>query len=221
MTIPKDMVTGSILKTKNGDVEIIEYIDRKKVFFRFINSGFETSSKPQAIRNGKVTDRLSKTVLGIATIGDGQYKNTINYKTTPEYKCWIGMIYRCYKNDNSDSYRRYGGRGVFVCDEWLNFQNFAKWYNENYPLDGKKYQLDKDVKIDGNLEYSPDKCMFVSGQFNTEKAIAKTFKMKSHAGEVVEFFNMAKFCRENNLSKVHLNEVYRGKRKSHKGWEAI
>jgi len=217
MNTPKDMTDGFILNTKNGDVEIIKYVNRNKVFFKFVKSGFETSSKSQAIREGKVTDRLSKTVLGIATIGDGPHKNTINYKTTPVYKCWIGIIYRCYYK-NCQAYPSYGGRGVFVCEEWLNFQNFAAWYSQNKPDDTEKWQIDKDIKEDGNLEYSPEKCLFVSAQSNTEKALSKTFKMTSPKGEVVEFYNMAKFCRENGLTKEGMHRVYTGGRNTHRGW---
>jgi hypothetical protein len=218
MATPKDMTVGSILNTKNGDVEVVRYVNKDKVFFKFINSGFETSSKSQAIREGRVTDRLSKTVLGIATIGDGPYKNTINYKTTPAYKCWIGIIYRCYY-EKCSSFHRYGGRGVFVCEEWLNFQTFAGWYEKNKPCDSVNWEIDKDIKVKGNLEYSPDKCIFVSPQQNTENAIAKTFKMKSPSGKVVEFYNMAKFCRENGLTKGGLHRVYTGGRNTHRGWK--
>lgn len=218
MEIPKDMVQGFVHNTKNGKIQVIKYYNRNKVFFRFVDSGFETSSKSQAMREGKITDRLSKTVLGIATIGDGAYKNTINYKTTTVYKCWIGIIYRCYDKKTS-SFPRYGGRGVFVCKEWLNFQNFADWYEKNKPCDNLKWQIDKDIKVEGNLEYSPNKCIFVSGQDNTEKALAKTFKMKSPEGKIVEFYNMAKFCRENGLIKSCLHRVYSGKRNTYKGWK--
>lgn len=37
----------------------------------------------------------------------------------PVYYIWEGMKARCY-NENSDSYSRYGGRGIKVCDAWLN-----------------------------------------------------------------------------------------------------
>ena len=51
---------------------------------------------------------------------------------------------------------------------------------------------------------------------NTNRA--KKYNLKSPEGEVIEIFNMAKFCRENNLSKSHMYSVARGDRKQHKGW---
>jgi len=217
MATPKDMITGFIHNTKNGDIEIVEYHNRNRVKVRFVESGYETECKSQTVREGRILDRGSNTVLGVATIGIGPYRNTINYKTTPAYKCWIGMIYRCYYK-NCQSYRRYGGRGVSVCEEWLNFQNFAKWYHENKPKHDDDWEVDKDIKIDGNMVYSPNTCLFVTARKNTEKALAKTFKMKSPDGEIVEFYNMAEFCRQNGLSKSQLHRAYKGGRPSHKGW---
>lgn len=44
---------------------------------------------------------------------------------TPIYKVWRGMINRCH-NPNQPHYERYGGRGIYVCDEWRN--SFAQFY---------------------------------------------------------------------------------------------
>ena len=38
---------------------------------------------------------------------------------SPEYWCWQGLKKRCY-NINNARYPRYGGRGVTVCDRWLD-----------------------------------------------------------------------------------------------------
>lgn len=217
MSTPKDMISGYVHNTKNGDIKVLKYHDRTKVEVEFVKSGYRTVCKSQTVREGRLTDRLSPTVLGVATIGVGKYRNTINYKTTPEYKCWIGIIYRCYYEKHCN-YHRYGGRGVTVCREWLNFQNFAEWYHKSKPEEEGVWEVDKDIKIDGNLIYSPDTCAFVSKCDNSEKANAKTFKMRSPKGDVVEFYNMAKFCKDNNLIKSNLHRVYSGGRKSHRGW---
>jgi hypothetical protein len=40
------------------------------------------------------------------------------------YKTWNNMIHRCY-HSNHIHYKYYGGRGIKICDRWLNsFQNF-------------------------------------------------------------------------------------------------
>lgn len=76
---------------------------------------------------------------------------------------WAGMINRCY-----------GGRGgkhdyykdCDVCEEWLNFSNFEKWFNENKDGYHKGYHLDKDILVKRNRIYGPDTCCFVPQEIN-------------------------------------------------------
>lgn len=49
--------------------------------------------------------------------------------------------------------------------------------------------------------------------------ILKTFKIESPTGEIIETTNLAKFCRENNLSKSALNRVFKGIDQQCKGWK--
>ena len=74
------------------------------------------------------------------------------------------MFDRCYYSGYQDNNPTY--RGCTVAEEWHNFQNFAKWYEDNY-IEG--YQLDKDIKVEGNKVYGPDTCMFISKQENVEE----------------------------------------------------
>jgi hypothetical protein len=44
---------------------------------------------------------------------------------TSFYKAWQGIIQRCF-NKNDNNYKNYGGRGITVCERWLNFDNFKE-----------------------------------------------------------------------------------------------
>lgn len=69
----------------------------------------------------------------------------------PLYSTWGGMIQRCYYKDNKH-YKDYGGRGIKVCDRWLN--SFALFVEDM----GEKpynYTLDR-IDVDGN--YEPSNC---------------------------------------------------------------
>lgn len=64
-----------------------------------------------------------------------------------------GMRSRCY-NKNSSKYKNYGGRGINICDEWMNsVDSFIDWSLKN----GYSDELTID-RIDVNKDYSPDNC---------------------------------------------------------------
>ena len=43
----------------------------------------------------------------------------------PTYNTWYGMLRRCFDEDH-DSYEDYGGRGITVCDKWLDIDGFIE-----------------------------------------------------------------------------------------------
>jgi len=74
----------------------------------------------------------------------------IKYRGNKSYDSWRLMIYRC-KNKKCKQYNDYGGRGIDVCDSWLDFRNFAT--DMGYP--DKGMMLDR---IDNEKGYSKENC---------------------------------------------------------------
>ena len=93
---------------------------------------------------------------------------------------WYSMIQRCYKEcyDNKPTYLE-----CSVCDEWLCYENFEKWFNENwYEVPDKTMCLDKDILIKGNKIYSPETCCFVPQEINKLFTTHKRFRGETVIG---------------------------------------
>jgi hypothetical protein len=122
--------------------------------YRFLTSGNTKSCgcvRKRKLLESKITHHLSK---------------------HPLYSVYQDMKRRCY-DENCKSYKNYGGRGITICDEWLNnVKSFCDW--------GIKNGYEKGLEIDreeneGN--YSPENCRFITravGNTNTRRVIKVT-----------------------------------------------
>lgn len=86
-------------------------------------------------------------------IGEPKWKNSV-IATLPTYRSWKAMHYRCTKTKNI-GYARYGGRGIQVCDRWIDFDNFV----EDMGIRPIGTTLDR-INNDGN--YEPGNCQWAT-----------------------------------------------------------
>lgn len=93
---------------------------------------------------------------------------------SPIYKSWSNMHTRCH-NPNFIDYKRWGGRGIRVCEQWKTFEGFLKDMQGSY-IDG--YQLDR-INNDGN--YEPSNCRWVDRK--TQCRNRSNNKFITHNGE--------------------------------------
>lgn len=105
------------------------------------------------------------------------------------YRIWRSMKKRC-NNTNLAAYKRYGGRGIKVCDEWNDsFQAFDSWamshgYADNLTIDR--------INVNGN--YCPENCRWVTYQ---EQANNRRTNVLVTIGN--ETKTIAQWAAENNL----------------------
>lgn len=124
-------------------------------------------------------------------------------KATRLYTCWQDMRARC-GNPKNKRYKNYGGKGVVVCNEWINnFENFQEWALSNGYSD--ELTLDR-INVDG--DYAPLNCRWT--------AIETQANNKTNC-RYIEFDgkkqSLAQWCRELNLnygtvsSRINRNKI--------------
>lgn len=111
------------------------------------------------------------------------------------YSVWGGMMQRCL-NPRSTNYKNYGGRGICICDDWKNFENFKDWslqngYQENLSID----------RIDVNGDYCPQNCKWSTNieQANNKRGTKKYLFNK-------ENLTVAEISRKYNLNYEKVRE---------------
>lgn len=157
---------GKEFKTNNyGNCFVVDYKSAMDVTVLFHDPLCAVKCTSDRLKLGTVANPLKRSICGKGYIGIGDHSSA-DRRT---YTMWLNMLKRAYDNRLHVVQPTY--KDVTVCDEWLNFQNFAKWcysQEEFKRLDtkGRVFQLDKDILVKGNKVYSPETCCFVPMDIN-------------------------------------------------------
>lgn len=155
---------GEIRKNTFGtEMQIVRYGSCNDIDVKFLDKdGYVYQNTTYGnFKRGQIKNPYDRCIFGIGYLGEGeaQQKTQVGY-------CWRGMLERCYCDRMKKIHPAYYGIST-VCDEWLNFQTFAKWYNENiYQVGTERMHLDKDIILEGNKVYSPEMCIIVPQSIN-------------------------------------------------------
>jgi hypothetical protein len=110
------------------------------------------------------------------------------------YSIWQSMKCRCY-NKNHFEFYNYGGKGISICDEWLNdFQSFYSWAIEN----GYADDLTID-RIDNNKGYFPHNCRWAT--YKEQANNKRTNHLITYNGKTQ---NIAQWAKELGIKRVTL-----------------
>lgn len=181
-----------IIQYNNYDDIIVEFQDEYKA---------NIHTQYYHFKRGNVINPYDKKIYNKGFIGIGKYSYK-NHKYI--YNAWKHMLNRCYSDKKSAKNSTYVN--CEVCEEWLNFQNFAKWYEENYyKIEGEKMCLDKDILYKGNKLYSPSTCIIVSNRINV--LFVKSDKSRG------EYPIGCSYDKERDKIEVHCQRIFPYKRK--------
>jgi hypothetical protein len=174
--------------------------------------GIHSLTKEQQIENGKKSIKTQKELgIGIYGISKEQREKMIKKSIKTQKELGIG-IYGISKEQ-----REKNGKKGYV----NGLANLTKEHRKEISKKAGKitakihkenntgfYGLSKEERIRNS------KNSYQNGLSKFEKE----FSLKSPTGNIITGKNIAKFCRENNLSPQNVGKVLFGKRKSHKGW---
>lgn len=132
-----------------------------------------TCGNLRLVRGFSLRKNLIKSCGCIKINSVGNRSKTHGKSKSLEYKIWTGIKNRC-TNINSKDYKSYGGRGIKVCDRWLNsFENFLEDMGERENL---YLSIDR---IDTNGDYEPSNCKWATikeQSRNKRNSIILTYK---------------------------------------------
>lgn len=155
---------GEINYNKYGEqMKIIEYNKANDITVEFVDTGFKRKASYGHFKDGVLLSPYSKTVYGVGYLG--KFYNYKGVSKLKSYSHWKNMIKRCYCKKSLENNPEY--EIIKVCKEWHNFENFKKWFDENYyEVKNDVICLDKDIKDKNSFIYSPNTCIFIPKRIN-------------------------------------------------------
>lgn len=172
----REEILGKKFSTNTSDdCIVIDYSGTYDVTVQFCTYPCIVSCRLGNLIRGEVKNPMFPSFYEKGYIGLGEY----SFKEKAYSRLWNKVLLRAYCEKNSTEHATY--EDVEVCDEWLNFQNFAAWCDTQEFFNtkddkGRSYHLDKDIITKGNKIYSPDTCCFVPQYVN--KLLSKRDKMR-------------------------------------------
>lgn len=175
------LFVGDIFTSKLcGDFEIIAYRGALDIDVRFIKTGFTKTVKSEHVTKGHIKDPYAITVCSVGFVGEG-YPVSKNGEHMREYHLWRHMLMRVYDQKELAKNPHYKDCSVHI--DWHSYQQFVKdiellpnYYQwKNNP----GWELDKDILIPGNRNYSKKTCIFVTKADNIKECSYRRSKNTS------------------------------------------
>ena len=153
---------GLVFNTNNsGNCVVVNYTNYDDVTVKFVETGYETKTRMDNLKLGKVKDYLHPSIYGKGILGEG-FKQSESQSYS--FQLWKNMLKRCYSEvsfKKSPSYEQ-----CLTSETFNDYQQFKTWCNSQLGFGNTGWELDKDILVKGNKIYSEDTCCFVPKEIN-------------------------------------------------------
>jgi len=105
----------------------------------------------------------------------GLHRRTHGLSSSSEHKIWSLAKDRC-GNPKNKRFDRYGGRGIKMCDRWLN--SFANFFADMGPRPSPQHSIDRYPNNDGN--YEPGNCRWATRKEQAHHRVLTTHFQCGH-----------------------------------------
>jgi len=188
-------VLNDITGKKFGRLTALYFIPDSSKFAKFwcvCECGVEKSIMRGALTSGQTISCgcYKKEISGVANTIHGHAR--VGKARNPTYSSWANMMDRCEWGGHKISYAKYGAKGIRVCTEWHNFENFLRDMGER-PIGTS---IDRKENSKG---YSKDNCRWATRR---EQALntSRTIKVLIENKPIIVF----ELCEKLGLSKKAL-----------------
>ena len=148
----------------------------------------------KSIRHSSLTTGNSRSCgcLHDEVVAKNHYKHGAYHDNLAEplYYVWNTMRQRC-GNPNSEKYKRYGARGITVCEAWNDYATFREWALSNGYKPNSGLSIDR---IDNDKGYCPENCRWVTNSVQSNNRstnhIVTIHGEKHNIAQWAEIYNM-------------------------------
>lgn len=136
------------------------------------------------------------------------------------YNSWSSMMSRCY-NQNAKNYKYYGGKGIYVCDEWKSPETFGVWACGSGWFKGAT--LDR---IDNSKGYSPENCKWSTKKEQaTNRSTTVFIEAYGECHSLTEWFEILGINRKTLITRYNRGDrgeyLFRPAEPSYSGWSWV